>query len=66
MAHAPVSAPTANRMKIALTPVLTLPIAASRNCSDVYPARRPITSATSAASTSATWFGPLAPASPNR
>ena len=35
MAQAPVRAPTANRMKIALTPVPTLAIAASRNCSSV-------------------------------
>ena len=62
----PISEPTASRMKIAPMPEPTLATAASRSESSVWPRRQPMNTAIMVATTSATWFGPAAPASPNR
>ena len=66
IAQVPISAPTANRMKIAPMPVATLSVAASPRDSSEWPRRQPMNTAIIVATTSATWFGPTAPASPNR
>ncbi len=47
-------------------PVLTLLVAASPSDSSEWPRRQPMNTAIMVATTSATWFGPAAPASPNR
>ena len=44
----------------------TLATAASRSESSVWPRRQATSTATMVATTSATWLGPEAPASPNR
>ncbi len=66
MAQVPIRAPTASRMKIAPIPELTLAIAASRSDSVEWPRRQPMKATIIVATVSATWLGPLAPASPNR
>ena len=62
----PIRAPTASRMKIAVRPVETLAIAASRRSATEWPRRQATSIATSAQKMSAIWFGPAAAASPNR
>ena len=47
-------------------PVETLSAAALPRDSSACPRRQPMNTASIVASTSATWFGPTAPASPNR
>ena len=65
-AQLPISAPTAKRMKIAPMPLATLAEAASVSSAIVHPRRAAISTAIIAATVSATWFGPFAPASPKR
>ena len=47
-------------------PVATLSAAALPRTSSEWPRRQPMNTAIIVATTSATWFGPTAPASPNR
>jgi hypothetical protein len=65
-AQVPINPPTANRMKIAPMPVATLSAEALPSTSSEWPRRQPMNTAIIVAITSATWFGPTAPASPNR
>ena len=58
IAQVPISAPTASRMKIAGSPVVTLATAASRRSAIEWPCRQATKVATIAQKTSATWFGP--------
>ena len=64
IAQVPISAPTASRMKIAVRPVETLAIPASRRSATEWPRRQATKEATIAQKTSAIWFGPAAAASP--
>ena len=66
IAQVPISAPTANRMKIAPIPELTLATAASLSSCSVWPRRHPRNTVIIVATTMPTWLGPLAPPSLNR
>ncbi len=66
IAQAPISDPTASRMKIAPMPEPTLATAAAWRSASLCPRRHAMKTAIIVATTSATWFGPPAPLSPKR